>query len=435
MSDAAQSARRLPRWWWVAGLAGVVVVGGTFVAIRRPFAAKVETVVIERRTLREEVDVSGTVEARRSVTLKAEATGPITALAVAEGLRVPAGTALLTIDPETARLQWEQAQRNTNAQVAAAQTELSGAERALVEAESRHTTALRTLTNDVARAETALVQSERDSATSLHLLAEGAVSRSSADQAETQLQQARIARKAARDTLSRARTDFAEVVTARNRVAAARTALSNAQRQGQVTVDLAANALHKATLRAPFAGTVTAWTLNKGDYVAPGTPLGNFQDLNDLGLKLPVDETDLPKMLAGGVVTITFDAFPEKPFPGRIRTVGTASSKVKDVMVFPVDVRFDDPGHVIRPGMSGDAAVLVSERPNVLAVPLKAVRRAGGRYYVGLVKPVGQAKANAKPSDVAVEAGIVTLDYLEARSGIAAGDEILAAGPPEVLKK
>ncbi|MBC7543739.1 MAG: efflux RND transporter periplasmic adaptor subunit [Candidatus Sericytochromatia bacterium] len=428
------SAKPRSRWWWVAGLAGIVVIGGAFVVVRKPFAAKVETVTLERRTLREEVEISGTVEARRNVTLKAEATGPITALTVIEGVRVAAGATLLTIDPETARLQWEQAQRNTAAQVAAAQTELSGAQRALAEAESRQQTAIRTLTNDVARTETALAQAERDTATARRLAAEGAVSRSSADQAETQLQQAHIALKAARDTLGRARTDFSEVVTARNRVAAATTTLGNARRQGQIAVELAVNVLAKATLRAPFAGTVTGWTLNKGDYVAPGTPLGNFQDLNDLVLKLPVDETDLPKMQPNGAVTITFDAFPDKPFNGRIRTIGTASAKVKDVMVFPVEVRFDDPGHLIRPGMSGDAAVLVSERQNVVAVPLKALRRQGGKYHVGVTRPVGQAKASAKASDVVVEAGIVTLDYLEARSGVAAGDEILAAGPPEAPK-
>lgn len=410
-----------PRRWWLYGLIGLIAVIGLVLVIRRPFAKTVETVPVERRTLKEEVEVSGTVEALRNVTLKAEATGPITAVLVDEGHHATAGAALLAIDTDTAQLQLEQAQRNASAQQTSARTELDGALRALREAESRRRTTIQGLTNDVAKAETALAQTERDAAASAQLVTEGAVSRSSADQTQTQLQQARIALQAARDGLERARTDQTEVVAARNRVSTARTQLTNALKQGQIAVELAANALKKTTLRAPFAGTVTDWLVNKGDYVAPGTPLGNFQDLDGLVLKLPVDETDLPKMRPGGPVSVTFDAYPDTPFTGTIATIGTASQKLKDVMVFPVDVRFADPKRLIKPGMSGDASVLVSEHKNVLAVPLRAIRRQGGKYFVSVQR-------DRKVTEVPVEAGIVTLDYLEVLSGLQAGDAVVAAG-------
>jgi RND family efflux transporter MFP subunit len=418
------TATTLPRrrHWWLYGLIGLAVVGAGVVAIRRPFAAKVETIPVERRTLKEEIEVSGTVEALHNVTLKAEATGPITAISAEEGNRVAAQAPLLTIDPESARLQWEQARRNAAAQQTAAQTELDGALRALREAESRRQTTIQGLTNDVAKAETALAQTERDAGTNAQLVLEGAISRSSADQSQTQLRQARIALQAARDGLSRARTDQTEVVAARNRVATARTQLANATKQGQIAVDLAANNLRKTTLRAPFAGTITDWLVNKGDYVAPGTPLATFQDMDSLVLKLPVDETDLPKMRPGGTVSITFDAYPDTAFGGRIATIGTASQKVKDVMVFPVDVRFDDAQRLIKPGMSGDASVLVSEKANVLAVPLRAIRRQSGQYFVSV-------QQDKKVKEVPITAGIVTLDYLEVRSGLQAGDQIVVTGP------
>jgi HlyD family secretion protein len=429
MSAPAAPAVHVPfyRRWWFYGLIGLVVVSGGVVAVRRPFAKKVETVAVERRTLKEEVEVSGTVEALRNVTLKAEATGPITAVLTEEGHRAASGATLLAIDPDSARLQLEQAKRNASAQQTAAQTELEGALRALREAESRRRTTIQGLTNDVAKAETALAQTERDAQASAQLVGEGAVSRSSADQTQTQLRQARIAMQAARDGLDRARTDQTEVVAARNRVATARTQLANALKQGQIAVDLAANALRKTTLRAPFAGTVTDWLVNRGDYVAPGTPLGNFQDLDSLVLKLPVDETDLPKMHPGGAVSITFDAYPETAFSGTIATIGTASQKVKDVMVFPVDVRFTDPKQVIKPGMSGDASVLVSEHKDALALPLRAIRRQSGKYFVSIEK-------DRKVTDVPIDAGIVTLDYLEVRSGLQAGDAVVVTGAEPAKK-
>lgn len=427
MPETPSPVRR-PRRWWLLAIGGIVIVTGTVIAIRRPFAAKIETVAVERRTLREEVEVSGTVEAQRDVVLKAEVAGPITARLIDEGARVAPGAPLLTIDIETARLQLEQTKRNAAAQETAAQTELAGAQRALSEAESRRTTAIRTLTNDVARTETALAQAERDANASTLLVKEEAVSKNSADQTQTQLQQAKIALKAARDTLTRTDTDYTEIVAARNRVAAAHTSLDNARKQGQVAIDLAANSLAKTQLRAPFAGTVSSWLVNKGDYVAPGTPLASFQDLDDLVLNLPVDETDLPKMRVAGAVNVTFDAYPDKMIPGKILTIGTSSSKVKDVMVFPVKVRFANPDHLIRPGMSGDASVLVQEKTNVVAVPLRAVRREGGKYYV----TVRQGRTNKQ---VQVDAGIVTIDYIEARSGVAPGDTLVIGAAAEAAKK
>jgi RND family efflux transporter MFP subunit len=421
MSATALPAPFYRRWWFYA-LIGAVVVGGGFVALRKPFSKTITTVPVERRTLKEEVEVSGSVEALRHVVLKAESAGPITTLIAREGVRVANRSALLTIDPDTARLAVEQATRNATAQQTAAQTELDSALRSLREAETRRSTTIRSLTNDVAKAETALRQAERDAEASARLAVEGAVSRNSADQSQTQLQQARIALRAAGDGLHRAKTDQTEVVAARNRVAAARTQLANAIRQGQVAIDVAANGLRKTTLRAPFAGTVTDWLVNPGDYVAPGTPLGTFQDLDALVLKLPVDETDLPKMKPGGSVSVTFDAYPDTPFPGKIGAIGTASQKVKDVMVFPVDVTFSDLEHRIKPGMSGDASILVSERQNVMAVPLRAIRRESGRYHVDVQR-------DGKVKDVTIEAGIVTLDYLEVRSGLQPGDAVVVSGP------
>ncbi|MFN3430248.1 MAG: efflux RND transporter periplasmic adaptor subunit, partial [Candidatus Sericytochromatia bacterium] len=157
----------------------------------------------------------------------------------------------------------------------------------------------------------------------------------------------------------------------------------------------------------------------EGDLLAPGTPMGTFEDLKDLRLRLPVDELDLPRMRAGGPVAITFDAYPEAPFEGAIAEISRSSvAGAGNVQIFPVMVRFANPGGRIKPGMSADAEVLVRELKQVLTIPIGAARRVGDKTLVTVMKA-------GKPQTVEVTPGINTLEHLEVKSGLAAGDQVL----------
>ena len=397
------------------------VVGAIALAVWRPWRADPPTVVVARRTLQEVVEVSGTVEAANAVTLKAEATGAVFRLLVPENRRVAAGTPLLALDAAQARLQRDQARANAASGIEQARTQLANARASQAEAIRRQQVSLTNLANRVRKAEAALAFIGREAARHEALLAEGAVSAQAAEAQREQRAQARIDLALAKDELARARSG-AELVGAANAVAQARAALAAAERQGKAAVALAEEAVADATIEAPFAGTVTDWLVDPGAWVTPGTPLAQFQDLAALEVVLPVDELDLPKLRPGGPVMMTFDAYPETPVQGTIARISRASVTGQgNVQVFPVEVRFADPEDRVRPGMSGDARIVVREVPGVLAVPVGAVRRHLQEFRVTVIK-------DGRAEDRVITPGVTTLELVEVKAGLAEGERVEFAG-------
>lgn len=411
--------RRRALLWASVALVGLV--GATALVVTHPWAHPPETLVVQRQDLQEVVEVSGVVESRRAVMLKAEAAGLVQGLAVPENGEAKSGTALLRIDPTQARLQLEQARTNARAAEAQALTALQNARRTLGETADLQKVAVTNARNALAKAQANVAFLGRDLARNEALYVDGAVTRQAIDTQRQQLSQARLDVKMAGDTLDRALAG-ADLTAARNAVAQAETALATARAQGRSAVALAQEALDKTTVKAPFGGTLTDWLVDTGDMVAPGTPLGSFQDLRDLRLRLPVDELDLPKMHRGGTVRMTFDAYPERTFAGAIGEISRSSvTGAGNVQVFPVQVRFDNREGLIRPGMSADAQVLVRSLKQVVAVPIACVKRAGDKTQVTVLKA-------GKPVAVDVVPGVATLEAIEIKQGLAAGDRVVT-GP------
>lgn len=420
MSAPAPPSPPRSRRPWLLAAAAVAVVGLGWLAVARPWQAPPATVAVERRTLQDVVEVSGTVEAARAVTLKAETTGAVARLLVAENQEAAAGAPLLALDASTATLQRDQARANAEAARAQARTQLANALASQAEIQRRQRVSLTNLANRVAKAQASLAFLEREVGRHEALLSEGAVSAQAAEAQRQQRAQARLDLALAKDELARVRSG-AEVVGAANAVAQARTALAAADRQGRAAVALAEQAVADTTIEAPFAGTVTDWLVDPGAWVSPGTPLAQFQDLARLELVLPVDELDLPKLRVGGPVAITFDAYPDEAMPGAVTRISRASvTGTGNVQVFPVEVGFTDPQGRVRPGMSGDARIVVREVPGVLAVPVGAIRRHLQAFEVTVVK-------DGRPEPRAVTPGVATLEYVEIKAGLAEGERVVHA--------
>jgi hypothetical protein len=89
-----------------------------------------------------------------------------------------------------------------------------------------------------------------------------------------------------------------------------------------------------------------------------------------------------------------------------------------NVQVFPVKVRFANPDGRIKPGMSADAEVLVRELKQVLTIPVGAARRVGDKTQVTVLR-------DGKPQTVEVTPGINTIEHLEIKAGLEAGQQVL----------
>jgi HlyD family secretion protein len=188
-------------------------------------------------------------------------------------------------------------------------------------------------------------------------------------------------------------------------------------------VALAREAAGRTSLVAPAAGRVTRWQVAPGDWLAIGTPVADFQVPEAFYLRLPVDELDLPKLRTGMPVAVTFDAFPDDALRGKVTRIGRVSQPTAEgAQAFPVEVAFEDPQGRARPGMNADARLVVREKQAALAIPVGAVRREGDRMVVT------RLRADGKQETVPFEPGILTLDRVEVKQGLAEGDRLVLPG-------
>jgi len=134
-------------------------------------------------------------------------------------------------------------------------------------------------------------------------------------------------------------------------------------------------------LRAPLAGTIIAKNVELGTVISSpttdvggGTVLFRMANLDTVQIRALVDETDIGKVQAGLLSTITVDAYPNRPFEGSVLKIEPQATVQQNVTMFNVLIRIANPGHLLKPGMNTEVEIHVGRRDNVLAVPNAALR-------------------------------------------------------------
>lgn len=129
----------------------------------------------------------------------------------------------------------------------------------------------------------------------------------------------------------------------------------------RVRVDEIQSSIDKLTILAPKAGMVIYekdFEDKKpavGDTVWMGRTLVNLPSVDKIAVKVEFDEADTAKVSEGQVVKVLLDAYPERPFKGRIQALGKAyraKSQRNLKVVFDAWVTLDElASDIMRPGM------------------------------------------------------------------------------------
>jgi HlyD family secretion protein len=320
---------------------------------------------------------AGTVEACMRTKLSATMGGRIEVLAVKEGDKVKKGQLLMKL--------WNDDQQ--------AQSTLALAQ---VETARRRTTEACTVANNA----------ESEAARQNALFKQGFVSGSRDEQARAEAQ----ARRAGCDAAK------ADVAQTQARVNATRVEQS------------------RTVLYAPFAGTIAKIVGEVGEYSTPsppGVPTPPAIDLIDdtcLYVRAPMDEVDAPKITAGQVVRISFDALPKQSFPGKVRRVAPYVSAVeKQARTVDIEATLDPdkaPPRLLV-GYSADVEVVLAVRDNVVRVPTSALQEGGKVLVAG---PDGTLQERK------IKTGLANWEFTEVLEGLAAGDKVVTSLEREGVK-
>ena len=152
-----------------------------------------------------------------------------------------------------------------------------------------------------------------------------------------------------------------------------------------------------ATLRAPFAGIVTARNADIGDLVGPGAtsqqPLFAIADVHRIRVYVSVPQVYSAAMTPGLPATLSLPDYPGRTFDAQV--VGNSGAINSQTGTFDVQLIADNPGAVLKPGGYAQVRFSVPGQAGTVQIPSSAlVFRAKGTQ-VALVDPSGRVRMQA----------------------------------------
>ena len=144
-----------------------------------------------------------------------------------------------------------------------------------------------------------------------------------------------------------------------------------------------------------------------------------LDDTSTLQVVAGFAEADASKIQVAQAATVTLNALPNQTIAGQVTRIDVTATVVSNVVTYNVTVGLTDPPAAVRPGMTANVAVVVTQHDNVLSVPTADVSSRGGVSTVTLMQ-------NGKQVVQAVTVGLVGDQSTELTSGVSEGETVVA---------
>ncbi len=186
---------------------------------------------------------------------------------------------------------------------------------------------------------------------------------------------------------------------------------------------LARAQLQKTRLTAPFAGTLGLRQVSVGDYVQPGQPLVNLEDISKLKVEFRLAEKFSAQVRVGQTLQLAADAFPGRSFEGKVYAINPQVEAQSRSLV--VRGLLENRDGALRPGQFVQVQLGVASREGALFVPEQALI---AQLKAAFVFTVVEGAAQMVP----VQTGMRKKGWVEVTSGLQAGDQVITGGHQKI---
>lgn len=206
------------------------------------------------------------------------------------------------------------------------------------------------------------------------------------------------------------------LIGTKKRYAALKSQIENGWTQSQNNVKIAKENAQKFDIVSPIDGKVFLLPFKIGEAINPQQVFAVIGDPNTFVIHMQIDEKDITKIQLNQEVIVKMDAF-DKTYKAQVSFIGNALD-IKS-QTFKAEALFSDKQLPrFYPGLTAEANIIISKKPEVLTVPLS--------YFTG------ENTVSTSEGDVEVKTGLRNLQEVEILSGIT---EKTALKRPETKKK
>jgi len=184
--------------------------------------------------------------------------------------------------------------------------------------------------------------------------------------------------------------------------------------------------VERTVIAAPFAGIVAEVNGEIGEFITPSPPgiatlpVVDLINLESLYVAAPIDEIDAAQVRPGMEARITLDAFPQRVFPGKTRSLSPyVLEQAKQARTVEVEVDFQGPLDDVNllVGYSADVEIVVAGRSGTVRIASEAVKKDGSLW---VVHPESKQLHSRK-----IVKGLSNWQFTEVREGLAAGEQVV----------
>jgi HlyD family secretion protein len=182
----------------------------------------------------------------------------------------------------------------------------------------------------------------------------------------------------------------------------------------------------KRQVRAPIDGTVNAVNIKNGDDLSRLSNNSSSEapiiigDLKTLKAQVEVNEVDIPNIVLGQKVMMTYSAIDDLTVSGKIEKMDALGTITSGVVNYTVTIGFDSVDSRLRPGMSVSAKIIIDVKQDVITVPNSALKVKNNKTYLEVLN-----SATRLPEQRTIELGLANTTHTEIVSGVAVGDDVV----------
>ncbi len=427
----------MKKLYWIIGICVALLTGVIaykFMKGEKP--TDVTTEKAAKRNIIETVSANGKIQPEAELKITSDVSGEIVEMLVKEGEQVQKGQLLCRIKPDIYESAFERVNATVNSSKANLKTTIAQLEQAKA---------------NLANAEASYARSKK-------LFDQNAISQQEFDASKATFESSKANVDGIKESINAADYNVKSV---------------------EASLKEANTNLDKTKIYAPVDGTVSKLNVEKGERIVgvqglQGTEILRLANLNEMEVSVEVNENDIIRIHKNDTALIEVDAYIGKKFKGIVTEVANSANtvgvSVDQVTNFVVKIRIlrESYAYLIsevnsapfRPGMSASVEIQTSRAKDIITVPIPSVttRNADTTKTKELnrdeepemtVVDEKQEKLNKKQEEIKecifinrngiakmvyVTTGVQDDDYIEIKSGIKIGDEVIS-GPYGAVSK
>ena len=177
--------------------------------------------------------------------------------------------------------------------------------------------------------------------------------------------------------------------------------------------------IKKTSIKAPFNGIITAKLTEIGSFAAPGMPLLQLTNIDQLKFTINVSENDLGQFKQGATHTILTDVFSDVTLKGKTTMIG---SKANMGGSYPIQFTVNNTtGNRIKSGMFGRVVLNSSNISKGILIPSSAIIGGSTQPQVYIVKQGKAALQNVTVSQIIDDKSVISEGVQEADTIVVSG--------------